>query len=412
MLAILDMPLYLRFPFDKVRQGQAVPHRQSESEIGYTGLHATHLFLLFTSLELQRMKSRTILRDLIQKVRYENKRNMSLIQTNEKIRTSRLELSLTFSSNKQKWNSVCLSQYTNRRNFSVASTLNMRFVQFTGSKGGPQRLGVQLAEDGDIFDISGVDSSIPNSLVKFLKSGDDMMEKTKRIVAEGKSVFALSEVRLLPPLTSPDKIACVGLNYKGHCDEQNIPYPKEPVFFSKWSSCIVGPNASVELPSVTKEFDWEVELAVVIGKQGKDIRKKDAINHVFGYSVAVDLTARDWQKKRNGGQWLLGKSMDGACPLGPAVVIKEVVPDPHTLPIRCKVNGEVKQDANTNELINRIDFIISYLSRCCTLLPGDVILTGTPSGVGLYRNPPEFLKAGDIIESEIEGVGKLKTIIV
>ena len=112
-----------------------------------------------------------------------------------------------------------------------------------------------------------------------------------------------------------------------------------------------------------QEFDWEVELAVIIGKQGKDIRQKDAMNHVFGYSLAQDLTARDWQKKRNGGQWLLGKSMDGACPLGPAVVIKEVVPDPHTLAIRCKVNGEVKQEANTNELIHRIDFIISYLSR-------------------------------------------------
>jgi 2-keto-4-pentenoate hydratase/2-oxohepta-3-ene-1,7-dioic acid hydratase in catechol pathway len=288
----------------------------------------------------------------------------------------------------------------------------MRFVQFSGNRGSPQRLGVQLTQDGDIIDISGVDSSIPNSLVQLLYAGPEMLEKSKRVVAEGKSLIPLSDVRLLPPVSSPDKIVCVGLNYRGHCEEQNRPIPQEPLFFSKWSSCIVGPNAEIKHPSITNELDWEVELAVIIGKRARDVRPTDAMDHVFGFTVAQDITARDWQKKKNGGQWLLGKSMDGSCPLGPSVVLKEVVADPHALPIRCKVNGKVKQDGNTNELIHKIDYLVSYLSHCCTLLPGDVLLTGTPAGVGVFRNPQEFLKPGDVIESEIEGIGVLKNTIV
>ncbi|PSN32303.1 hypothetical protein C0J52_17369 [Blattella germanica] len=359
-----------------------------------------------------RRKCRLLLQNVTQKIILENKRPISVMCKNVYVNNliaSSSELS-RLPSDKQKAHCVFSSHYISTgscvfsRNFSSTSPSNMRFVQFTGTKGGPRRLGVQLSEEGDIFDISGVDSSIPNGLVQFLRTGDDMMEKTKRIVAEGKSLISLSEVKLLPPVMSPDKVACVGLNYRGHCEEQKRPIPDEPVFFSKWSSCIVGPDA--------EELDYEVELAVVIGKTARDVRPKDAMNYVFGFTVAQDITARDWQKRRNGGQWLLGKSMDGSCPLGPAVVIKEVLPNPHTLPIRCKVNGELKQDANTDELIHKIDFLISYLSRCCTLLPGDVILTGTPAGVGVFRNPQEFLKPGDVIESEIDGVGKLTTRIV
>ncbi|XP_069695474.1 oxaloacetate tautomerase fahd2, mitochondrial-like [Periplaneta americana] len=359
-----------------------------------------------------RRKCRVLVQNIVQKVARENKSSIYISNKYDKITTAPSGISsLCYSRNRELFS----SHFNNgvlSRNFSTNSSLRMRFVQFSGTNGGPQRLGVQLTQDGDIIDISGVDSSIPNGLVPFLKTGNGILEKAKRVVAEAKSLIPLSEVRLLPPVTSPDKIVCVGLNYRGHCEEQKRPFPEEPVFFSKWSSCIVGPNAEIKHPSVTNMLDWEVELAVVIGKKARNVRPADAMQHVFGFTVAQDITARDWQKNRNGGQWLLGKSMDGSCPLGPSVVVKGVVPDPHSLPIRCSINGVVKQDSNTNELIHKIDYLISYLSHCCTLLPGDVILTGTPAGVGVFRNPQEFLKPGDVIESEIEGIGKLTNTIV
>ncbi|KAG5895712.1 hypothetical protein JTB14_021404 [Gonioctena quinquepunctata] len=287
----------------------------------------------------------------------------------------------------------------------------MRLVQYQLQSGGPQQLGAQLAIGGDIFNISAVDSSIPNSLVAFLAQGHGMYDKAKRLVALGKSVTPLKDVELLAPITNPDKVACVGLNYSGHCEEQNIPRPQEPMIFSKFSSCIVGPYNNVQLPPITNSLDWEVELAVVIGKKAKAIRKDQVNDYVFGYTVAQDISARDWQKKRNHGQFLLGKSMDTFCPLGPAVVTKNKV-DPNNLAIKSWVNGVLKQDGNTSELIFKIDFLVSYLSQIVTLYPGDVILTGTPAGVGMHRNPPEFLKKGDVLESEIEGIGRLKNVIV
>ncbi|XP_059489529.1 fumarylacetoacetate hydrolase domain-containing protein 2 isoform X2 [Neocloeon triangulifer] len=297
--------------------------------------------------------------------------------------------------------------------FHSSAASNMRFVQFQSVNGGPQRLGVQLSQDGDIIDVSGVNSSIPNSLVKFLQAGPAHHEKAKRIVAQGQSVVSLSEVKLLPPITRPDKVVCVGLNYRDHCEEQNKPVPTEPVFFSKFSSVIVGPNDDVKYPKdITKCLDWEVELAVVIGTKGKNIRQGNSMDHVFGFTVAQDITARDWQKGHNGGQWLLGKSMDTFCPMGPCVITKEAIPDPHDLVLRSWVNGEQKQQGNSSNLVFKIDFLVSYLSNFVTLLPGDVILTGTPSGVGVFRKPPQYLKPGDVVESEIEGIGRLRNTIV
>lgn len=297
------------------------------------------------------------------------------------------------------------------KNFSVGSASNMRLVQYRLKKGGQQHLGAQLTSCGDIIDISAVDHSIPNSLVEFLGQGCGIYEKAKRIVGESKSVTPLENVDLLSPITKPDKVACVGLNYTGHCEEQNLPRPKEPMIFSKFSSVIVGPNDNVQIPPITDCVDWEVELAVVIGQKAKAIRQDQANDYIFGYTVAQDISARDWQKKRNNGQFLLGKSMDTFCPLGPVVVTKNKV-DPNNLSIKSWVNGVLKQNGNTSELIFKIDFLVSYLSQIVTLYPGDVILTGTPAGVGVHRNPPEYLKKGDVLESEIEGIGKLRNVIV
>ncbi|KAK9881811.1 hypothetical protein WA026_017325 [Henosepilachna vigintioctopunctata] len=287
----------------------------------------------------------------------------------------------------------------------------MRYVQFKLKSGGVQHLGAQIAPDGDIFDLSAIDSTIPNSFVKFLEAGSDVEQKAKRIVANGHSVVHLKDVHLLAPITKPDKVACVGLNYKGHCDEQNKPYPKEPMIFNKFPSVIVGPHDNIELPKITEMVDWEVELAVVIGKKGKNLRPDQADNIIFGYTVAQDISARDWQKERNNGQFLLGKSMDTFCPIGPCVVTKNKV-DVNNLGIKTWVNGVLKQNGNTNELVFKTNFLVSYLSQIVTLYPGDIILTGTPAGVGMHRNPPEYLKKGDILESEIEGLGRLKNICV
>ncbi|KAI4462080.1 fumarylacetoacetate hydrolase domain-containing protein 2a-related [Holotrichia oblita] len=238
----------------------------------------------------------------------------------------------------------------------------MRFVQFQLKSGGPQHIGAQLTLDGDVFDISAVDSSVPNSLLKFLSEGNGVVEKAKRIVAAGKSVVPLTDVNLLAPITKPDKVACIGLNYSGHCDEQNIPYPTEPIIFSKFSSTIIGPYDTIKLPSISNSVDWEAELAVVIGKTAKCIRQDQVDEHIFGYTVAQDISARDWQKKRNGGQFLLGKTMDTFCPIGPAIVTKNKL-NAQNLNIKSYVNGVLKQNGNTSEMIFKIDFLVSYLSQ-------------------------------------------------
>lgn len=282
----------------------------------------------------------------------------------------------------------------------------MKFVQFkTGSS--EQRLGVLSPDGSKISDISDHFSSDLKDLIRSGATLEAIKQK-----ADGAKQLALKDVTLLSPVTNPQKILCVGLNYRGHCEEQNKPIPKEPMFFSKYATAIVGPFDGVVAHKITDQIDWEVELAVIIGKEAKHVSRANAMDYVFGYTVAQDISARDWQKLRNGGQFLIGKSMDSFCPLGPAVVHKSLVADPHNLVISCSVNGVQKQKGNTSELVFRIDDIIERVTQSITLLPGDVILTGTPAGVGMHRSPPEFLKVGDVIDSEIESLGKIKNAVV
>ncbi|XP_063993205.1 fumarylacetoacetate hydrolase domain-containing protein 2A isoform X1 [Diachasmimorpha longicaudata] len=311
------------------------------------------------------------------------------------------------------------------RCFSTSKSNDMRFVQFVNKNGGPQHLGVQLKAGGDIIAISSIDSRIPNNLRKFLEGGEVLAQKARRngdtnlsdyiqrIIAEGRSVIAEADVNFLAPINRMDKLACVGLNYSGHCQEQGLEPPKRPVVFSKFASNIVGPTDNVVLPSISEKVDWEAELAIVIGKVAKGLDNHDAEDCIFGYTAAQDISARDWQKgKMNGGQFLLGKAMDTFCPLGPAVVTKEAIPDIHNLTVKTWVNGDLKQNGNTSELIFKPRDIVAYISQFMTLLPGDVILTGTPGGVGFARNPPEYLKKGDVLETEIESIGRLKNNVV
>ncbi|GAB0088399.1 fumarylacetoacetate hydrolase domain-containing protein 2 [Sergentomyia squamirostris] len=293
------------------------------------------------------------------------------------------------------------------RNFSVSFPTAMRFVQYVKGKDQTQRLGV-LSEDGK--KITSL-SSYGNDMIELLKNDVNFGEVEKKLNSLPMEDVS-GDVTFLAPVSNPEKIVCIGLNYRGHCEEQNLTPPVRPMFFSKFASTLVGPMGSVIAHEISTQIDWEVELAVVIGKTAKKVPREKAFDYVFGYCVAQDISARDWQKVLNNKQFLIGKSMDTFCPLGPAIVHKSLVPDPHNLKIRCSVNGVQKQSGNTNELIFRIDDIINRLTQSITLRPGDVILTGTPGGVGMFRDPPEWLKPGDVIESEIEKLGKMTNTMI
>jgi len=215
--------------------------------------------------------------------------------------------------------------------------------------------------------------------------------------------------KLLAPV-EPAAILCIGLNYHQHAQETGAKLPKYPVLFMKNPAALNHPGDPIIIPPLCSdpfEVDYEVELAVVIGKTAKNVPADKALDYVMGYTIANDVSARRWQKNSGGGQWVLGKSFDTFCPLGPCLVTADEIPDPQTLRIKCILNGKVMQDTNTSDMIFSVAEIIEFLSSCMTLLPGTVILTGTPSGVGFVRNPPVFLQPGDTTELTIDHIGTL-----
>lgn len=302
-------------------------------------------------------------------------------------------------------------QHHRRLYFDFDKTKTMRLVQYEVIASGRRGIGVE-SEDANVVDVTNSVPHIPNNMKDFIEGGEVNVEAAKRAVDASSNILKQGEIRILSPINNPEKLICVGMNYRDHCAEQNVPVPVEPVIFSKFNSAIRGPNDPIEYPDETSQLDWEVELAVIIGKEGKNIPKEEAMNFVFGYTVAHDVSARDWQLHRNGNQFLVGKSMDGFCPLGPAIVTKDAVQDPHNLRLWTKVNGVYKQDSNTSQLVFKTEELVAFLSRFFTLKPGDTILTGTPPGVGVFRNPPEFLKRGDVVEVGIEKIGVLTNAIV
>lgn len=214
---------------------------------------------------------------------------------------------------------------------------------------------------------------------------------------------------LLAPI-SPSNIYCIGLNYREHARETGAKLPEHPVIFMKPTTAVIPTAAPIKLPGCCTrgpEVDYEVELAVVIGRSAKDVDAGEALNYVLGYTVANDISARKWQKHGGGGQWIRGKSFDGFCPLGPLLVTRDEIPDPQTLGISTCLNGELMQQSSTADMIFSVAELIGFISRDTTLLPGTLILTGTPEGVGFTRTPPVFLKSGDRVEVEIEGIGRL-----
>lgn len=212
---------------------------------------------------------------------------------------------------------------------------------------------------------------------------------------------------LLPPIASPEKIICIGLNYRDHAIETGAEIPDLPVVFSKFGSALIGHGETIDLPSISEKVDYEAELVVVIGKPVRNVSRDRAMEFVFGYTCGHDVSARDWQKGRPGGQWLLGKTFDTFAPVGPCVVTADESIDPGNIRVRMDLNGETVQDSTTAQLIFDIPTLISHLSSFMTLKPGDLIFTGTPPGVGAAKQPPRFLKPGDHCQVQIDGVGTL-----
>jgi ureidoglycolate lyase len=263
---------------------------------------------------------------------------------------------------------------------------------------GQEKPGI-LDRDGRIRDLSGAVSDIgPETLAPV------SLDKLRKL-DPGKLPAISGTPRIGPCVARVPKLLCVGLNYRRHAEETNSPIPKEPILFMKSTTAISGPNDDVIIPKGSKKTDWEVELGIVIGTKAQYVPEHDALKHVAGYCIVNDVSEREWQIER-GGNWSKGKSADTFAPLGPYLVTTDEVPDPQTLDLFCEVAGQRVQNSNTNDMIFTVKQIVSYASHFMTLLPGDVIPSGTPSGVGLGMKPPRFLKPGETMRLGIAGLGE------
>jgi 2-keto-4-pentenoate hydratase/2-oxohepta-3-ene-1,7-dioic acid hydratase in catechol pathway len=284
----------------------------------------------------------------------------------------------------------------------------LKFVRYELNGRSPQ---IGLVVENELIDLSGVAPSM-QAVINLSDEGMAMIAQH----ANRSQRLPLTDVKLLAPLLPRRNVMCLGKNYADHAREMQTAHneplelPKFPVVFTKATTTVSGPNDPIPFnPQVSEEIDWEVELAVIIGKQGINIPVEQVMEYVFGYTVLNDVTARDLQ--RQGKQFFKGKSLDGYCPTGPWIITCDELPNPHDLDVRCLVNGVEKQASNTRHMIFDIPTTIAYLSRGMTLLPGDIIATGTPDGVGAARTPPEFLRPGDVLTSIVEGVGELRNVV-
>jgi len=283
----------------------------------------------------------------------------------------------------------------------------MKFVTYH-SKVGPR---VAAIRDGAYVDLQAADPTLSWSLKELLAGGEESLHRAAKAAAVGELIDP-SSVRVLAPIPDPQKVICIGLNYADHARESGMEPPPEPVVFNKFPTAVAAHEDTIVLPDESKEVDYEAELVVVIGRRGRHIAEADALSHVAGYAVGNDVSARDWQAHKPGKQWLLGKTFDGFAPFGPTLVTPDEVGDPNNLRVQFRLNGKTLQDSSTSQFIFNVQQVIAYVSQVCTLLPGDVIFTGTPPGVGFARTPPVFLRPGDVCEVEIEKVGLLRNAVV
>jgi 2-keto-4-pentenoate hydratase/2-oxohepta-3-ene-1,7-dioic acid hydratase in catechol pathway len=278
----------------------------------------------------------------------------------------------------------------------------MRLIRFGAA--GKEKPGIM--KDEKMYDVSAFVKDYDEEFF-----ANDGLPNLEKIVNEKHFPEIDSNVRLGAPVSKPSKIICIGLNYAKHAAETNATPPKEPIIFFKANSSVSGPNDNIVIPKNSNKTDWEVELAVVIGKRALYVEESEAMNYVAGFCLHNDVSEREFQLER-GGQWVKGKSCDTFAPLGPWIATKDEIKDVNKLRLWLTVNGQKMQDGNTDDLIFKIPFLISYISRFMSLLPGDIISTGTPSGVALGMKSPAYLKAGDVVELGVDGLGTQKQNVV
>ena len=289
----------------------------------------------------------------------------------------------------------------------------MRLVTYLASPddGREARVGVLL--DDTIVDLRGADPELPPDVLGLLRADPSTLERARRVVADAATnpnaatLVPLSDARLLAPIPRPPKIVCIGVNYADHAAEAGRDLPAKPSVFLKAPSTVVGPGEPIVRPPTTQQLDYEIELAVVIGRRATAVSRDRALEHVAGYTILNDVSARDLQLAKDGGV-IMGKNFDSAAPMGPYLALADEIPDPTNLRLRTWVNGELRQDGNTRTLIFDVPAIISFLTQQLTLEPGDVIATGTPAGVGLGMRPQVWLQPGDAIRMQIDGLGTLE----
>jgi 2-keto-4-pentenoate hydratase/2-oxohepta-3-ene-1,7-dioic acid hydratase in catechol pathway len=279
----------------------------------------------------------------------------------------------------------------------------MKLVRFDAGDG--PKCGV-VVEDG-VVDLAAA-GCVFTDMMDIINGGAEALEAVAQTVADTKPQHALNSVSLLAPISRPGKYLAIGMNYKKHADEAHklgVAVPEHQVWFNKQTTCVSGPYDEID-PGVTEKLDYEAELGLIIGTAAKGVSIKDALKHVFGYFVANDVSARDWQMHTS--TFTMGKSFDTHGPIGPWIITADEVPDPQNLELRCYVNDELRQSTNTSEMVHHIANQITYLATAFTLEPGDLIATGTPSGVGVAMEPPVYLQAGDVVRCEIDGIGVIE----
>jgi 2-keto-4-pentenoate hydratase/2-oxohepta-3-ene-1,7-dioic acid hydratase in catechol pathway len=286
----------------------------------------------------------------------------------------------------------------------------VRLVTFTDQHTSEFRAGVLITDNSVDFvvDLQQARIGLPRSMRALLRALDGDFETLASLVHSVPAKFRIpfSRVALGPVVADPEKVLCIGLNYRDHAAETSLPVPEVPNVFAKYSNTLIGSGECIRLPDNTSQVDYEAELAFIVGRRAKNICAEDALDYVAGYAAFNDVSARDFQLRTS--QWTLGKSFDTFAPLGPFLVTKEDIPDPHALRIRLSIGNEVLQDSNTANLVFRIPELLSHISSVMTLEPGDVVATGTPAGVGFTRKPPRYLQAGETVRVEIDGLGILE----
>jgi 2-keto-4-pentenoate hydratase/2-oxohepta-3-ene-1,7-dioic acid hydratase in catechol pathway len=284
----------------------------------------------------------------------------------------------------------------------------LRLVRFETSAGA-ESWGAECVGSGvatEICDLGRGPQALAPSMLEAIKQWPTLNARIEQAVAAAPRLA--DPVRLLSPVPAGGKLLCIGLNYRDHAIESGMEIPSEPVVFNKLAGSLCGPDDVVPLPKCSAKVDFEAELVLVIGRTAWQVSEAEAEEAIFGYMCGHDVSARDWQIGRPGGQWLLGKSFPNFAPVGPVLVPRQYIADSGNLAISMRINGEVFQQSSTRQLIFSPAQLISYLSQCCVLEPGDIIFTGTPPGVGAARKPPRFLRAGDVCEVEVEGLGVLR----